>query len=294
MTKILKITKRYLSICFFTTILTSILPIHSYAGDAKGYITPPDGTAGVLFYWQQKTANRYYSNGNLVTKDGDYDMDLKIIRPIYYKEIGGYMTSLQALLPFGTAKVNGSRTSGTGDPTILMAIWPVADKENQLWFGISEWISMPLGKYDRERLSLGSNRWGFKTEASLTKGFGKLIIEITPSIEFYTKNNDYLLSNHKTSQKMDPLFRTETHISYDFTDTFMLSFDYFYKKGGELEASDWGFVEKKGKKDDHSVQLTAGIRLAPKHQILIQYLRDIKVENGFKQDQFGLRYFFVF
>jgi len=223
-------------------------------------------------------------------------MNLQMVRPVYYKEISGYMTSVQMLLPFGNASVTTPlgkfSTSGLADPTLILAFWPISNKEKQLWFGIAEYITMPLGTYNSNSpLNMGANRWAFKTEASLVKGFGKLFIDITPKVEFYTNNNDYFHQGVSgKTQSTAPLYSLESHISYDFTKQFMLSLDYYYDRGGKHKTDGVRY----GKRDNHAVQLSAGINFTPKHKLLLQYMQTLAVENGYKINQFGIRYFFIF
>lgn len=285
--------------CCALSLLLLSPPPEAEAADARGNIYAPDGTKGFLLYSRHKTGNRVYRDGNLLTKDADYELNYQIVRPLYYKTLGGIGTSVQALIPFGDLEVNDVSTSGFMDPTLILAVWPVADRENQFWITIGEWIAMPLGDYDDNRLSLGSNRWGFKTVLGIVKGFGNLYFDIEPSIEFFTDNDDFTNNGqltNKVSQDMDPLFRLEAHVSYDFTPKFRMSFDYYYENGGEKSYREamTGLKVKSDEKDNHAAQVSAFMQLAPKHQLVVQYLRDLEVENGFKCDMVGLRYFYIF
>ncbi|TWI76897.1 hypothetical protein LZ24_00519 [Desulfobotulus alkaliphilus] len=268
--------------------LSLCLPAASMAGgDARGYIAAPDGTTGILVYSRHRTSNESYDNGKKDDTE-NLDMNVQIIRPVYYKEIAGITTSVQALLPFGNLQAGPLSTSGLFDPTLILGVWPVNNRENQLWIALAQWIKAPLGDYDAYRpINLGDNRWAFKTEASITKGFGPLYFDLVPSIEFYTDNNN------KGGQKeaKDPLFGLASHVSYDLTSSFMMALSHYYFKGGETELAG---NKLDNETETHAMQLTLGFRLAPKHQLLTQYRRDIEVENGFLTHQFGLRYFYVF
>lgn len=279
-------------------------PQKAEAGDARGNIYGGDGRTALVYYARHKTGNRIYKDGKLVTKDGDYELNYSIVRPVLYKDVWGIPMSVQALIPFGDAKARTSAggisqsTSGLMDPTVIFGVYPISDRERQLWLLLVEYISMPLGDYDNSRLSLGNNRWGFKTCLGLVKGWGKFYFDLEPSIEFYTKNDEFLASGTSTEvdQDMDPMFRVETHFSYDFTEQFRLSLDYYYENGGEksYRHPDTGLKIKSDEKDNHAVQVSAFFQVAPKHQIILQYLRDLEVENGFKTDMLGFRYFYIF
>ena len=162
-----------------------------------------------------------------------------------------------------------------------------------MWLGVAEYITMPIGDYkNNSMLNMGANRWAFKTEASFVKGFfGKLFIDLTPKVEFYTDNTDYFngVVSGKT-QSTTPLYGLESHLSYDFTEKFLLSLDYYYDGGGTNKTDG----VKSGRRDNHAVQMTAGFKIAPQHQLLLQYMQTVKVYNGYKTNQFGVRYFYVF
>lgn len=289
----------FIALCF-TLSMFWLAPPQAQASDARGNIYAPDGTKGLLLYARHKTGDRTYSDGKLTGKNGSYELNYQIVRPVYYKTLGNIPTTIQALIPFGDVSVRApgsdiSRSkSGLLDPTLILAFWPVADHENKFWIAVGEWITMPFGDYDRTGLSLGNNRWGFKTTLGFVKGWGNFYVDVEPSIEFYTTNDEF--GAHKVDQDMDPMFRIEGHISYDFTPQFRLGTGYYYDKGGEKSYRDpvTGFKVKSDEKDNHAMDITAFIQLAPKHQILVQYVRDLDVENGFKCDMLGFRYFYVF
>ena len=282
-----------ISLIFVGVMFLSVCS-EAYARDVRGYITPPDGTAGVLFYSYQRSADKKYVDGDKV--DADFNMNLQIVRPVYYKEICHYMTSVQMLFPFGSARVhsgaNQFNASGLADPTLLLGFWPIANKDEQMWFAIAEYITAPLGAYENDRpLNMGANRWAFKTESSFVKGFGKLFIDITPKVEFYTNNTDYFYGGTSgNTLSTTPLYSLESHLSYDFTDKFLLSLDYYYDGGATNKVNG----NKYDRKDNHSVQITAGINLAPQHKLLLQYMEVVKAKNGYKTNQVGIRYFYIF
>ncbi|MDL2286614.1 transporter [Desulfococcaceae bacterium OttesenSCG-928-F15] len=283
----------FIIVCCALSLIWLAPPKEAEASDARGNIYAPDGTAGFLLYARHKTGDRMYKDGKLLAKNLDYELNYQIVRPVYYKNIGNMGATIQALLPFGDVKVNGASTSGLMDPTLILAIWPIADNENKFWVTFGEWITMPFGDYDNTGVSLGGNRWGFRSNLGIVKGWGKFYVDIEPGIEFYTKNDEF--GADKVDQDMDPMFRVEGHISYDFTPQFRLGTGYYYEKGGEKSyRNNAGIKIKSDEKDNHAFDITAFIQLAPKHQILVQYVRDIEVENGFKTNMLGFRYFYVF
>lgn len=279
------------------TLLLATAGTTAMAGDTRGYIPAPSGTAGVLFYYKHTTGFEKYLNGDKVADDFNLKSNIEVLRPVYYSTLGSMPVSIQALIPFGEATLDGASvgnksyaTSGLADPTILGGFWPINNPETKTWLGVSEWIKMPVGQYDNDRvLNLGANQWAFKTEVGFVKGWGNFYLELSPYIEFYTDNDDYTAAN-RTLEK-DYVFGMETHLSYDISKTVLVSLDHYFKKGGETTVEN---VAMNDEIETHSLQFTLGLALAPKQKLLLQYLQDLSVENGSKTDVFGLRYTYIF
>ena len=100
----------------FTTLAKSFLAanlllaaaaVPSIAGDTRGYVPAPPGTAGVLFYYWHTSGNDRYKNGDKVATDFNLDSNLQILRPVYYSSFASMPVSVQALIPFGDTAVDG-------------------------------------------------------------------------------------------------------------------------------------------------------------------------------------------
>ena len=278
--------------------------------NAKGYIAAPQGLSGILLYSHYSSANETYLNGqeNEAYEDFKVDQTTWVCRPVYYFGIGSFTATIQALVPFadvsldatlktqaGPFSISESR-SGLADPTILGAVWLINNPKSKTWLGISEWVNMPFGKYDNERiLNIGDNRWGFKTELGFVKGFGNFYVDLIPKVEIFTNNDDHRFSDGSvvTSEK-DPVYGFEGHLSYDFIaghSPLSLALDYNYAKGGEETIRD---VEQNKEMDDHALQLSLTYGLTPNQKLLFQFQKDLEVENGPKGHKFGLRYTLLF
>lgn len=303
--------KKLAATACITIFITMILSNHAFAGasgaDAKGYIPAPAGLKALLFYNHYFTADETYLNGNKNSAYEDYKVDVTswVFRPINYFKAGSFTGSIQALIPFTDTSMDATVKSpagslaistshfGLADPTILGGLWLVNRPESQTWLGVSEWINIPVGDYDNSRILTGpgDNRWGLKTEVGFVKGFGNVYVELVPSIEFFTDNDDHLLKGGSivTCEK-DPVFRLDAHLIYDIvpkTTPVSLSLDYYYAKGGEETV--YG-TDRNLEMDDQALQCTLALGLTPTQKILIQYREDIEVENGSKGSRIGIRY----
>src|SRR5262249_24804633 len=158
--------------------------------------------------------------------------------------------------PFGRVKGSVNRASGTesasvsglGDATVgamlgLVGAPALAAKEydqHQPGFtlGALGKITIPTSEYDSSRpISLGANRWALQLGAPIVQYFGKSLLdpslaslELTPSVTFFTSNNDPHNANTRTQ---DPLAKLEGHITRNVGPAFWVSLDALYSRGGE-------------------------------------------------------------
>ena len=114
--------------------------------------------------------------------------------------------------------------SGFGDPAFSLSINlygapALSAKEfrqyqQDLIVGVSLRVAAPLGQYDDTRLvNLGTNRWSFKPQLGVSKALGRLTLEGTAAVTFYTDNNDFYGGN---TRSQDPLYSLGAHAIYSF------------------------------------------------------------------------------
>lgn len=112
------------------------------------------------------------------------------------------------------------------------------------------------GSYDSDKLvNLGTNRLTFEIGAPMSiplSGNVKRAIwlEIFPSIQFFTDNNDPARSSFAQKTQQKPLFLWENHISRNFTDKLWAGIDLRYQYGGETVAD--------GEGDDNLISALGG------------------------------------
>lgn len=261
--------------------------------DARDYIPLEPGTTLIAAYYNHVSATDFYADGDKTSEDVNLSANIGILRPVYYTKIGPFVMDPQALIPFGEQSLDGAgvggvevSSSGLADPIVTATIWFVNDPGSKTWLGFTPFITLPLGEYDNDKpLNLGANRWAFKPEVGFVKGFGDYYFELTGNCEFYTDNDDY--TSQSLTLEQDPVYTLESHLSYDFTDAFYISGDYFYHNGGETTVAG---ADQDDEKDDHAVQLSLGFMLNSSYQLLLKYKKDVKVENGPKTDTLGLRF----
>lgn len=279
--------------CLLATLYSS----QANALQPRDYLPRPDGVSAMQFLYTSTSANSFYVDGERAGDNLNLEQDIGVFLPVHYSTFMSMPTIFEAIIPFGRVSVDGANvgnnalsTSGLADPTFLAGIWPVSDDESQTWWAVSGWITAPLGDYDNDQmLNLGRNQWAFKAQTGLAKGFGKLIIEVIPSVEIYSNNTDFTSAG--LTLERDPLYAIEAHISYDLTPSVLVSLDHFYLRGGESTVENT-IIDNKT--DTHALQLTTRLALASNQFLNFQYKQDLSVENGSKTNTVGVQFTYAF
>lgn len=277
------------------------------ATNARDYIPMPPGTLLFCSYFKHITANTAFAKGEKVSSDYNFTQNLGILRPVYYANLGkalygdgGLTVDPQALVLFGDASVDGAAvgnqqisSSGIADPILLATFWFVNDPKGKFWVGFTPYVTLPLGDYDKGRtFNLGSNRWAFKPELGIVKGFGeRTYLDFVLNGEFYTDNKDFNTGASLVKKEQDAIFGIETHLSYDITKNWYVSLDYFYTHGGETKLAG---ISQDDMVDSHGLGLSLFWLINDHNQLMVEYRDDFSVKNGLGTNTFGARWAFFF
>jgi len=279
----------------------------SWGANARDYIPLPDGTFLFCTYFKHISANTLFAKGNKASNDFNLNANIGIFRPVYYTNIGnalygdgGLTVDPQALILFGEQHLDGAAVggadfsdSGLSDSTVLATFWFVNAPKEKFWVGFSPYITMPIGHYNKNRsFNLGNNRWAFKPELGIVKGFGeKFYLDFIVNGEFYTDNDDFFNGVTQVKKSQDPVMGVETHLSYDITKQWYVSLDYFYNYGGETKIAG---VLQDDELDNHGLGVSLFWMVGSNNQLMIEYRNDFSVKNGPGTDTFGARWAYFF
>lgn len=272
------------------------LPAGATAGttNARDYVPLPPGTNIINLYYSHGFGNELYARDKKVSDNANLTSNVSILRPIHYMELGPFTIDPQAVIPFGELELNGERSGGVGDITLLSTIWFVNNMEKGYYFAYSPYITIPSGPYRRESpVNLGSNRWSFKQELAVGKRLAdKAWLELIANAEFFTNNIDAPGEENKpvTSSK-DPLYGVEFHASYDLTKEFFVSGDYYFAYGAETTLDG---RRQNDRTCNHTVGASFFYMLTQQLQLMVDYKLPVAVQNGIKTNSITARLAYVF
>ena len=285
-------------------IFVLLKPSESNAANARGYVAQRDGTKTIFVYYKYSYGDSIFSNGKKLDNDLHFNHNIGIVRPMYYMKIGeaiygddGLIVNPQVWFGFAgkdleKSEMNSSR-SGFIDPIIASTFWLVNSKKEQFWIGLTPIISVPLGRYDKNKsLNIGENRWSFKPEIGIVKGIkNKLFLEIIFNTEVFSDNDKFYYGNEVVSKSQSPLMGLETHCSFTMADNWFLSLDYFYSKGGRTKIDG---VKQRDSQNNHAIGLSSFWKIGENQLLMLEYVNRFAVENGIEFDTIGFRWGYVF
>lgn len=294
----MKTISRYTSLLFLIFALTC--PAFA-ADDAMDLAPLPPGTNLFITYYNGISSDAFYTDGTKSNEDFNLEGRIGIFRGAFYYNLGGFTALTDVVQPFGSTSVDTTPAgqpfdvhmaspSGLGDFVLHQAIWLVNDPEKQFYFAPDLFITTPTGEYDNDKvLSMGANRWAFRPGFGIVKGIGTkgTLIQLRGSVEFYTKNDDYLGQD----QKKDPVYEFQGFLIQFLNPTTFLALDYTYDRGGETEV---GGVKQDDETKTHAIGFTVMKMITPDIQFMIKYKKDVDVENGPATDTFGVRLAYLF
>jgi hypothetical protein len=102
--------------------------------------------------------------------------------------------------------------------------------QQDIIIGASLQVTAPAGQYDPGKLvNIGTNRWSFKPELGISKSWGDWVLEIAPSVTYYTDNNDFLNGGTLTQA---PIYALQGHVIHSFDSGIWVAVDGVYFTGG--------------------------------------------------------------
>lgn len=270
---------------------------HAVDVDAGDYTALPDGTNLAIVYYQHATRDALFADGDKVDVDAGLDSNVGILRGVHYMDVGGYIVDPQFLLPFGRLEAKDDLSAlgdadGMGDLILAATVWLVNDPKNSTYFGITPFLFLPTGDYDKkDALNLGENRWKFALQAGyITQIAPKLLLDVVADVTVYGDNDDFGPTGAKLEQ--DPSIQLQGFLRYQMSDTWDLRAGISHTTGGKTEVDG---VSQNDRLQTTKVSVGTGVFVTPTVQFIANYGRDVDVRQGFREDnRLNLRLLKVF
>ena len=216
-------------------------------------ITPKHSNAITLSY-------AYFSgdlllDGAVPLTDATAKVNMSVFSYTHSLNVFGRSANFSASLPYGVGNFRGTVVgaephayrSGALDSAFRLSInlkgGPAMDlQEFRKWrqkmlVGVSLKVVAPTGQYDPTKLlNFGANRWAFKPELGLSQRWEHWLLDTYGAVWFFTMNHDFFSRNQfspgTNTQKQNPIFAFEGHLSYDVKPRLWASLDGNFWVGG--------------------------------------------------------------
>jgi hypothetical protein len=239
---------RFLFCATFAVAATVMMAAKAKAQDAepRSYSNAPVGL-NFLIAGYAYTLGKTAFDPSLAIADAQFHSHTEAAAYVRSFDLFGKSAKFDVIVPYSAfsahALVAGQlqerEMSGFGDPRFRVSInlfgapalsaKEFANYKQDLIVGVSLQASAPLGQYDDTKLlNLGNNRWSFRPELGISKAWGPWILEIAPSVTFFTDDPDFF-NGRKFAQA--PMYLVRGSIIYNFESGAWLSLDGSYFTG---------------------------------------------------------------
>jgi len=216
-------------------------------------ITPKHSNAITLSY--SYFGGDLLLDGALPIEGATAKVNMSVFSLTHSLDVFGRSGNITAALPYGVGNFRGTVAdaetnayrSGALDSAFRLSVnlkgGPAMDvPEFRKWqqktlIGISFKVVAPTGQYDPTKLiNYGANRWAFKPELGLSRRWQHWLLDTYGAGWFFTTNHDFFSRNQfspgTNTQKQNPIFAFEGHLSYDVKPRLWASLDGNFWVGG--------------------------------------------------------------
>jgi hypothetical protein len=176
--------------------------------DPGDYAPAPPGTNNLLQYLQYTRDDgiNIEGVGNL---PAHLDSEIGTFRFVHFDTLFGMTVDPQIIIPYGSinsVQINHkpqNDSAGLIDPTIAMTLWPINRPDTRTYFGITPFITLPLGEYRRsDAINLGNNRYQGDIQIGYQSAFGseglakKVVVTLVADAVFFSANTRSAIQSH--------------------------------------------------------------------------------------------------
>lgn len=261
--------------------------------DPLDYVPAPAGTTLAAIYYQNNHSSSQYADGRQVAQNS-IQADVGIARFVHYTELAGFRIAPQVLLPAVSVEVGGKgntvSTDGISDPILGLPVWLVNRPEQRLYFAVTPYLHLPLGRYNSNRpLNPGENRWKFTLQGGLSVGLGeKTTLDVIGDAQWFGDNRD-IAGGGRLEQKA--LYSLQPQLTYQLAPGLTSSLGVYHVWGGATQVRG---VDQHDRTRTTTALGTVSYWLGKTDNLQFQYRADTEVKNGAKTHGLQLRFLHVF
>jgi len=273
--RFITMTKKNIVILLLLSLYFVTINCYAQGDGPRSHLLSPTGVWAVNPKYLHLDQN-LLPNGNILIKNADITVDVFPTTLVHTFSIGGKFARVFAMANPGSVKASafieplasGQELSANGfsDGFIAFeygligspALNAIEFSQHKPQFSLNGYIRYWYsGTYDSSKLlNLGTNRSTFEFGTTMAIPFHKAAtqnatwLEIMPTVQFYTDNNDPARSALANKIEQKPLFIVENHLTHNINKKLWVGADLRYQLGGETKAD--------GVSDDNNINFLGG------------------------------------
>jgi hypothetical protein len=266
----------------------------------RAYLLTPTGTTAVVLSYSRLDGGLQFDGAVPIT-GASANINLSALSLYHSLDLLGRSANIALGLPYGDGAFKGTvrevpalaERSGTLDSYLRFSVNllggpAMTARQLAVWrqsalLGVSLKIIAPTGQYDSSRLvNWGSNRWAFKPEIGYSQRWAAWVLDAYGAVWVFTQNPEFFSRNRFVaaiqSQRQQPVFAFESHLSYDFGPRSWVSLDANFWSGGETAVN--GVLNRGTDQRSSRVGLTASIPITRTQSIKFSYSQGAYARYG--------------
>lgn len=220
----------------------------------RAYIITPKHSNAVTLSYAYFSGDLLF-DGSVPITGATAKVSLSVFSYTHSFNLFGRSANFSASLPYGVGNFHGTvfgaephayRSGGLDSSYRLsvnlkggraMDLTEFRGWQQKTLLGVSFKVVAPTGQYDPTKLlNFGANRWAFKPELGMSRRRGHWVVDTYGAGWFFTTNHDFFSRNQfspgTNTQRQNPTFAFEGHLSYDVKPRLWASLDGNFWVGG--------------------------------------------------------------
>ena len=233
--------------------------------------------------------------------DADANVDMMMLAYVRTLDIAGMSGKIGVVQPYASLKADGyldgeyltREQVGIADTALYfslnfhgapaLSLKDFKSYEQDTIIGFSFRLTMPTGVYQSEKLlNIGTNRWSFEPELGISKAIGPWTLEAAAAVVLYSDNDEF---DTDQNRKQDPIYSTQFHVNYTFSNKVWISVGATYYTGGITTIDG---VERDDQQNNWRTGFTLAIPIDRRHSIKLLGNSGVSTRTGTDYDSFGL------
>jgi len=288
------------SVIIVAALVAAAGSTHAQRIEPRAYINAPVGV-NILALGYVNSQGALLFDPSLPVTDADANVDMAMLAYVHTLDIAGMSGKIGVIQPYASLNADGYLDTeyltreqvGIADTALYfslnfygapaMSLQDFRNYQQDTIIGFTFRLTMPTGVYQPEKLlNIGTNRWSFEPELGISKAIGPWTLEAAAAVVLYTDNDEF---DTDQTRKQDPIYSTQFHVNYTFSNKMWVSVGATYYTGGITTIDS---AERDDLQNNWRTGFTLAIPIDRRHSIKLLGSSGVSTRTGTDYDSLGL------